>query len=321
MFNSRPIDLHVESLAFVSERSIAGDHDSAPNARKIGRQALRDPVDEMLLLRVAADIAERQNDDREARGIGFFGHQGRRGFRHSGHAHVERINADRLGDVLELGRAKIADGEVKPPLHLTIGVLGEADLAGSGDALNPRGDIDAVTHQVPVAFLHDVPEMDADTKLDAAFRGQACVALDHAGLHLNRATRRVDDAPKLDDDAVACALNNATVMDGDGRIDQIAAQAPQPRQSTILVRPGEPAITDHIGDQDCCEFPGLGHWTLGPFSNLTRSRVQSCRKALKEPRNSRPTVIADAGGENTAYRLASPDDPARAEARLAEWSM
>ena len=62
-----PDRLHVERLAFVGESRIAGDHERAANAREIGRQALGDPVDEMLLLRVAADIGERQDDDRQAR--------------------------------------------------------------------------------------------------------------------------------------------------------------------------------------------------------------------------------------------------------------
>ena len=121
--------LHVERLALVGERRIAGDHEGASNAREVGRQALRDPVDEMLLLRVAADIGERQDDDREARRGGFFGRWGRRGLRLSGLADVERIDPDRLGDVLELGRAEIGDGEIEPPFDLTIGVLGEADRA------------------------------------------------------------------------------------------------------------------------------------------------------------------------------------------------
>jgi hypothetical protein len=34
------------------------------DTREVGRQAFRHPVDEMLLLRVAADIGERQDDDR-----------------------------------------------------------------------------------------------------------------------------------------------------------------------------------------------------------------------------------------------------------------
>jgi hypothetical protein len=61
----------------------------------------------MLLLSVAADIGERQNDHREAGRGGFFRRCGWRGLRHSGHADVEGINPDRIGDVLELGRAEI----------------------------------------------------------------------------------------------------------------------------------------------------------------------------------------------------------------------
>ena len=62
-----PDRLHVEQLALVRERRVAGDHDGASNSRKIGRQVLRDPVDEMLLLRVAAEIGEGQDDHRKAR--------------------------------------------------------------------------------------------------------------------------------------------------------------------------------------------------------------------------------------------------------------
>jgi hypothetical protein len=67
-----PNRLHVDRFAFVRERRIARDHDSAPNARKIGREALCNPVDEMLLLRAAADIGEGQDDHRKARRGGFF---------------------------------------------------------------------------------------------------------------------------------------------------------------------------------------------------------------------------------------------------------
>ena len=127
--------LHVERLALVGEGRIAGDHDGASYPRKIGREALRDPVDEMLLLRAASDIGERQDDDREARRGGFFGRRGRRGLRLGGLADFKRIDADRLGDVLELGRAEIDDREIEPPLHLPIGVLGQTDRAGLGKCL------------------------------------------------------------------------------------------------------------------------------------------------------------------------------------------
>ena len=76
----------------------------------------------MLLLRIASDIGERQNDDREARRTGFFRRRGSRGLRVGGWADFKRINSDRLGDVLELDRTEIERREIKPALDLTIGV-------------------------------------------------------------------------------------------------------------------------------------------------------------------------------------------------------
>ena len=125
--------------------------------------------------------------------------RGRRRLRLRGLTDFERIDADRLGDVLELCRAEVADREIEPPLDLAVGVLGEADRAGRGDAFQSRRDIDAVAHQIAVGLLDDVAEMNADAKLDPAFRRHAGVALDQAVLHLDRAAHRVDDAAELDD--------------------------------------------------------------------------------------------------------------------------
>ena len=101
--------------------------------------------------------------------------------------------------------------------------------------------------------------MDADAELDAALGRHAGVALDHAVLHLDRAAHRVDHAAELDEAAVAGALDDAPVMRGDGGVDQVAAQAPEARQRAILVRAGEPAVADHVGDEDRCNLPGLAH--------------------------------------------------------------
>ena len=90
-------------------------------------------------------------------------------------------------------------------------------------------------------------------------RPDARVALDHGVLYFDRATHRVNDTAELDDAAVAGALDDAAVMHGDRGIDQVAAQCPEPRQSAILVRSREPAITDHIRDQDRGDLAGFGH--------------------------------------------------------------
>ena len=114
--------------------------------------------------------------------------------------------------------------------------------------------------------------MDADAELDAALRRQAGIALDHAVLHLDRAAHGVDHAAELDDAAVAGALDDAAMVHGDGGIDQIAAQRPEPRQGAILVRARQPAVADHVGDQNRRDFPGLHH--SGP-SKITGADVYS----------------------------------------------
>ena len=161
-------------------------------------------------------------------------------------------------------RAEIADRQIEPPLHLPIGVLGEADRARLGDALQPRGDIDAVAHEVAVALLDHVAEMDADPKFDALVRRDLSVALDHRSLDFNGAVHRVDDAAELDDCAIAGALDDAPMVHGDGRVDQVAAERPQPRQNPVLVGSGEPRIADHVGHQDRGQFSGLAHGATPP---------------------------------------------------------
>ena len=80
-------------------------------------------------------------------------------------ADLDRIDAHGIGDVFQLLLANVADRDVEPRLHLPVGVLREIDRAGFGDAFEARGDIDFVGHQVAVAFLDDVAEMNADTEL------------------------------------------------------------------------------------------------------------------------------------------------------------
>ena len=162
-------------------------------------------------------------------------------------ADLKRIDPDRLGDVLELLRAEIVDRKVEPSLDLPVGVLGQADRPGLANTLQARGDIDAVAHQVAVRLLDHVAEMDADPELDTTLGRQSGIALDEAVLNLNGAVHCVDDTPELNNRAIAGALDGPTVVHGDGRIDQVAAQRPQPRQNPVLVGSGKPRIADDVG--------------------------------------------------------------------------
>ena len=75
----------------------------------------------------------------------------------------------------------------------------------------------------PSALLDDIAEMDADPELDPSLGWNPGVALDHAVLHFDRAAHRVDHAAKLDDEAVAGALDNASMVRRDRGINQVAA--------------------------------------------------------------------------------------------------
>ena len=119
--------------------------------------------------------------------------------------------------------------------------------------------------------------MDADAKLDAPLGRNAGVALDHPALHLDGAAHGVDHAAELDEAAVAGALDDAPVMRGDGGIDQIAAQPPQPRQSAILVRAGEPAVADDIRDQDRSDFPRFRHSAPSPPCRIAQGSAGAAR--------------------------------------------
>ena len=89
------------------------------------------------------------------------------------------------------------------------------------------------------------PKLDADAELDPPLGRQAGVALDHAALHFDRAAHRVHHAAELNNGSIAGSLDDAAMVHGDNGINQIAADRPKPRQRTIFVRAGKPAVTDY----------------------------------------------------------------------------
>src|SRR4029077_19781754 len=87
--------LQINMLSLVAERGVAPDHKGAGNAREIGGQALRHTIDEVFLLRIAAQIGKGQNDDRKARRR-WLVWLWRGCFRLCRDTQLQRINPDRL---------------------------------------------------------------------------------------------------------------------------------------------------------------------------------------------------------------------------------
>ena len=195
--------------------------------------------------------------ERRVRGLA----EGALAARRHGPAAVEHyfVDAHRPGDVLEGLLPEIDELFFDFVANLPIGILRYANPANLADTFEPRGDIDAVAHQIAVALLDDIAQMNADTKFDTALRRKAGISLHHAALHFDGAAHGVDDAAKFDDGSIARALDHAPVMHGDGRIDHVAAERAKPRQGAILIRSHEAAVAHHVGDQDRRDLARFGH--------------------------------------------------------------
>jgi hypothetical protein len=136
--------LQVDGFALVSESGVASDHERTPYPREVGRQALGDPIDEVLLLRAASHVGERQNDHREAgktqnfrRGAGGRRRGARRVIFDSVRSHGPRnVFQGLLTEVDEFG--------VDPPAYVLVGRARDQHAARLADRFEPRRDVDAL---------------------------------------------------------------------------------------------------------------------------------------------------------------------------------
>ncbi len=90
--------------------------------------------------------------------------------------------------------------------------------------------------------------------------------------------------------AVAGALDDAPMMRGDRRIDQIAAQRPQPRQRSLLVGAGEPAVADNIGDQDRSDLPRFHHDAASGFGDAIMNGASALSHGASGRRQQQQTI-------------------------------
>jgi hypothetical protein len=103
----------------------------------------------------------------------------------------------RLDDVFPQRQAEIAHLQIEPRRDFSIGVLGKADRAWPGGRFEPRGDVDAVPHELAITFLDDVANVNPNAEDDAPIVGYASVVLDHRVLDRDGATHGVDHAAEL----------------------------------------------------------------------------------------------------------------------------
>jgi hypothetical protein len=129
--------------------------------------------------------------------------------------------------------------------HLITHHAADADPAGLSQSLEPRCDIDPIAVDV-APVLNDIAEIDPHPELDPAIGRHIGVSLRHLALHFNGATHRVDDARKLDEQAVARSLHDPAAVFLDLWIGQLAPKRFQPFVRSLLISSHQARVARHI---------------------------------------------------------------------------
>src|SRR6476659_9213455 len=130
--------------------------------------------------------------------------------------------------------------EREPVASLGVDRLRDADAAGPRHRFQPRGDIDAVPHEV-VAFDDDVAEVDPDAKTQLASVGEVGVPLGELELDLGGTPHCLDGTRELGNNAVSGAAEDAPFMAPDQPVDEFATR-PELRKRAFLILADQPAV-------------------------------------------------------------------------------
>ncbi len=155
---------YIDRPALVGEAGVPGDDEQPAHARQRRDDVFHHAIGEILLLRVAAHVLERQNRNRR-----LVGNRQPGGLLHLSQGRLQHdfVGAHRPRDVLQILIPEVDDLDGYLALHLPEGVVRDADPTWFGNAFQTRSDVDAVAEQVVTRDDH-VADMKADPELDAA---------------------------------------------------------------------------------------------------------------------------------------------------------
>src|SRR5271166_1773892 len=189
---------------------------------------------------------------------------------------------------------------------MILGRAGDANAARLANALQPRGDIDAVAQNVLAVDQH-VAETDADAVGDASGFGSAGVAFGHLLLHQNRAFDRRDDGRKFQQDPIAHRLDEPPAESANDRRRCLAMFPDRPRRPRLVLA-HEARVADDVGGEDRGEAAGGGHCSGTPAlgrPSLRNSPAPLRKRAIEKPGSSARPALASARASSNLPRFAS----------------
>jgi hypothetical protein len=230
-------------------------------ARQLCYDIVSNAVGEILLLRIAAQVGERQHRDRRlvrqrqrfARtmhkgpfvGLVFGRPVG------SPHEHIHRLR-----DVLQIERPPRLECQIEPASDMLVHRAGDRHGAGRALGLQPCRHVHTVT--VHVAAIHDhVANVNADAKPDASVGRLFAIMVGHLLLYLHCTAHRPIDTVEHDEKCVARGVDDPPAMRGDRRVDQVAAQCTQSLKRAGIIQPYEAAVAHDVRVHHRNQFPSV----------------------------------------------------------------
>ena len=132
--------------------------------------------------------------------------------------------------------ATVLKQDIKLTFNLFVGCTRETDTAWIGDPFQSCSDVDAIAKNV-ITVDDDIADVDTNAQLDTFVCGHCTVALVHTALNFERATRSLNDAGKLDQDAVAGPFDDAPPMFGNLWFPKFPPDCVDPRERAFSSAP------------------------------------------------------------------------------------
>jgi hypothetical protein len=149
------------------------------------------------------------------------------------------------GDILDLLFAHIVERKLKLVANLIAHRATHADASRLCQRLKTGRYVDTVAKDVFV-INNDIANIQANAKLDPPFRGDSDVSLRHLPLNVDSAAYSVDNAGKLNKDAVSRRLDNAPAVFCDLGVDHCASVTLERGQRPFFIKAHQPRITRNI---------------------------------------------------------------------------
>jgi len=168
---------------------------------------------------------------------------------------AECIDADWTGDVFDLLLAHILERVGKLVADLVAHHSRDAHASRFSQYLQTSRHIHAVAENI-ITLGDDVAEIDPNAEPDPPVFGHIGFMVEHCALGFYRAAYSIQYARKFHQHAVAGGLDDAPMVLGDLRIDELVAQRVETFEGAFFVRSHQPRVAGDIGGRGSLQACG-----------------------------------------------------------------